>query len=105
MKHYDLYLDIGAEGEEPIYVRYFQFNTLEEASVYYDKFDGIEYFDENIFYKINYDFKFTVEIWYIDDDDEDVFDLIKGKYLLLNLGNYHPSFWKLNDELEELKRN
>lgn len=104
MGKYALYFDVGEGWTDPMYIINHEFDTLEEATVYYDKFDGVEYFDEHIISKLYYDLIFTVEIWYIDYDAKDeTMIFLKGKYLLLDLEDCYPDFWKLYFEVKQLK--
>ena len=86
---------------EPYYEVYFIFDSLVDAEVYYNQFNGKEFFNEEELYDEFASIKYIIIIHVYHEGN--IVSFIKGKYKTLDLENYHPDFWKLYESLHYKK--
>lgn len=77
------------------------FNTLDEAKVLYDQFDGKEIFDEQELVDELAEIKYVIKIH--DYHNGDILSFIKAKYKTLDLESFYPDFWNLFNSLKSKK--
>lgn len=96
--YFTIYVCNPAIGDH-LYEYEIECNSLEEAEIYYNQFEGKEVFERKEIYEVKDKILYIVKIDYSSGSiDPDIF--VKAKYKSLDVKDFYPDFWKLFNSLK-----